>query len=121
MDLNGDNFPEYIVDAGTFNCEGAASVMSNGQAGASLTIFAGGPNNTAVRAYSDSVYGNRIDRTGGRVRLFVDVAAQRCGQRNAANLPFSRWEFCSMPLNWDPAKRIFVLGSLAEKRRLPAQ
>jgi len=119
VDLNGDGLSDYVIDAGSFNCGGAASAMVNGQSGADLSIYVGGANNTATKAWSASVYGNRIDQTGSRPRLYVDVAAQFCGQRNAANLPFAAWQFCSRPLNWVAAKRIFEFAPLAEKRPIP--
>jgi hypothetical protein len=56
---------------------------------------------------------------GPKPRLWIDVAAQQCGQRNAAKLPFSDWQFCSRPLDWDPAKRTLVLASISEKRAVP--
>jgi hypothetical protein len=118
-DLNGDGMNDYVVDMGSFNCEGAASVMVNGQSGANVTVFVGGPNNTAAKAWTDSVYGNRIDRTGARPRLYVDVAAISCGQRNAANLAFAAWQFCSRPLNWNATKKAFEFAPMAEKRPLP--
>jgi hypothetical protein len=115
-DLTGDGLQDFIVDAGSFNCEGAASAMSNGQSGADLSIFAAGPGNTATKAFSGSVYSNEIDTKGKVPRLYIEVSGVACGQRNAARLPFSQVTSCMRPLNWVAARRVFVLAPMAEKR-----
>jgi hypothetical protein len=120
-DLNGDGTDDYVFDQAAFICEGATSATENGQAGAEIAIFVGGSGNGAVKVYSNNVYGNHIDRSHSPARLYIDVAAQLCGQRDATRLPFARWEFCSRPLNWNAAKHAFVLAPLSEKRPVPQQ
>jgi hypothetical protein len=53
---------------------------------------------------------------GGKARLWLDVGGLSCGQRNAANIPFSNWKFCSRPLNWNAAAGTFVYAPLAQAK-----
>ncbi|ACK49218.1 hypothetical protein Msil_0238 [Methylocella silvestris BL2] len=115
-DLTGDAVVDYVVDVSAYECGGAASALSAGQSGAAVAVFVGGPNNTAVKAYDNTVYGVNIDESGPKPRLYIDVAALDCGQKNAAKLPFSSWKFCSRPLDWNAAKNTFVFAPLAEAR-----
>ncbi len=119
VDLNGDGLTDYVVDAGSFNCDGAAGAMTNGQSGANLTVFVGAAANTATKAYSGSVYANEIDKKAAPPRLYVGVSGPDCGQRNAAKLPFSQLAFCLRPLNWNAARKMFVLAPISEKRPFP--
>lgn len=119
VDLTGDGLVDYVVDAAAFNCEGAASALSNGQSGSDVSVFVAGPANSAAKAYSGSVYATRIDESGPRARLYVGVSGQLCGQRNAAGRPFAEQTFCLRPLNWLAARHAFVLAPIAEKRPFP--
>jgi hypothetical protein len=115
-DLTGDGRPDYVVDLNGYNCEGAASAMAAGQSGAAMVVFVSGPANSARRAFDGLTYGTKIVTGGGRSRLYLDVAGVDCGQRAAANIPFSNWKFCSRPLNWNAAKQAFVFAPLAEAK-----
>lgn len=113
-DLTGDGIVDYVLQQGSFNCEGAASVMENGQSGSDVYIFVGGPGNVAAKAYLASVYSSEIQGQGPRARLYVGVSGVQCGHRAAKS--FAEQDFCLRPLNWVPARRMFVLAPISEKR-----
>lgn len=117
-DINADGVRDYVIDLNNYRCDGAASAMGSGQSGAALTVYVGGPSNSAIQVYSDTVYASKIQTIAGKAQLWVDVAAASCGQRNAANIPFARWEFCSRQLVWNEAKQTFAYAPLAQRRRI---
>jgi hypothetical protein len=92
--------------------------MGSGQSGAVLTIYVGGPANSAIQVYQATVHASRIENAGGKARLFVNVSGANCGQRNAANIPFARREFCSRELVWNAARQSFVFAPMSQKRRI---
>jgi hypothetical protein len=117
-DLTGDGVLDYVIDVHNYECsDTSAEAMLNGQSGGTIVIFVGGANNTATKAFTESVYGSNIDQASGKARIYLDVAAANCGQRNAANVPFSDWKFCSRPLDWDAAKGSFKFAPLAQARK----
>lgn len=120
-DLTGDGMADYIVDLGYYNCEGAASALGAGQSGNGLTIYVGGPNDTARDAYHVVTQGIELDTADGRPRLWVAVMGGECGQQNAAALPMSEVDVCLRPLHWNAADQSFVLGPLGEKRGFAVQ
>jgi len=115
-DLNGDGLADYLVNVGAYACEGAASAMGAGQSGADVAIFTGGPGGTAALAYEDTVYEAEIETKAGRSQVLMSVAGLRCGQKNAADLPFAAWAFCKRPLAWNPGTRKFAYGPLSQAR-----
>lgn len=115
-DLTGDGIADHVLQQGAFNCEGAASAMENGQSGSDVFVFASGPGNMATLAYSASVYSSEIQGQGARARLYLGVSGQLCGQRVAKS--FADQDFCLRPLNWVPARRMFVMAPMSEKRSL---
>lgn len=117
-DLNADGIRDYVTDLNNYNCDGAASAMGSGQSGAALTVYVGGPANSAIQVYQATVQASRIETAGGKGRLFVDVGGADCGQANAARIPFARWEFCSRELVWNPARQSFGFAPLSQKRRI---
>jgi hypothetical protein len=117
-DLTGDGLVDYVADLNAYQCQGAASAMGAGQSGAAMSIFVGGPGNTAVKVYDGLVYGTTVDKTGPRPRLYLDIAGLDCGQKNAARVAFSDIKSCSRPLDWNPAKRTFVYAPLAQARQV---
>jgi hypothetical protein len=115
-DLNGDGQADQMIDLNVYNCDGAASAMGAGQSGAAVTVFVSDPEGAAHKAYDDTTYCAMVAAAGGRARLWLDLAGVSCGQRNAANIPFGNWKFCSRPLNWNAATRTFVYAPLAEAK-----
>lgn len=120
-DLTDDGVTDYILDLGYYNCEGAASALSAGQSGNGMTIYVGGPNHTARKAYDVLTQGIELDTVDGKPRLSVAVMGGECGQKNAATLAMSDVDVCLRPLHWNAADQSFVLGPLSEKRGFAVQ
>ena len=116
VDLTGDGVTDYVMDLGYYDCQDAASAVSAGQSGNAVTIFVGGPNNTARKAFNAVSQGVEIETKGGAPRMLIAVMGPDCGQRNAASLPMSQVAVCMRPLRYDPVRQVFVLGPLSEKR-----
>lgn len=116
VDLTGDGVIDYVMDLAFYDCEGAASAMSAGQSGNAITVFVGGPNNSATRAYQGVSQGTEIVTVAGKPRLHLVVMGADCGQKHSAKRAFSDVAVCTRPLNWDGAKRQFVLAPLREVR-----
>lgn len=121
IDLTGDGVIDYVMDLANYDCEGAASALSGGQNGSAVTIFVGGPGNTAKEAYHDVVQAPEVVTAGGVKRLYVGVMGRDCGQKNAQKMAFADVDVCLRPLNWKPDKQIFELGPLSERRPFSVQ
>lgn len=115
-DLTGDGIADYVVDLNEYVCAGAASALAAGQSGAAMTIYLGGPDNTARDVFATTSYGAAVTLSGTRPRVWLDLAGAECGQKDAASLPFSDWTFCARPLNWQKTTQSFTLAPLAEAR-----
>jgi hypothetical protein len=121
IDLNGDGFTDFLMDLGYYQCDGAASAVGAGQSGAAVTIFLGGPGNTARKAYDAVTQEVEIDTQGAAPRVFIAVMGAECGQKNAANLPMSQVAVCSRPLKYNAVTQTFELGPLSERRAVSVQ
>ncbi len=121
VDLTGDGVIDFVMDLNNYECEGAASVFAEGQSGSALTIFVGGPNNTAKEAYHAVVQAPEVITVGSAKRLYVGVMGPDCGQKNAAKKAMVDVEVCMRPLNWKVDKQVFVLAPLSEKRPFSIQ
>ncbi len=116
-DLNGDGLTDYLVDINHYNCEGAASAMGAGQSGAVVSIYIGGPDNTAQKVYGGLAFEAKIEGAAPKVRVWLTIQGLDCGQRNAASVSMADQVGCTRPLNWDPSKHTFRFAPLAEARR----
>lgn len=121
VDLTGDGVIDYVMDLASYDCEGAASAVSAGQSGNAVTIFVGGPNNTAKDAYHAVTQGTELVTEAGRRRLHVAVMGPDCGQKPYSKRAMVDVAVCWRPLNWDAGKKVFVLAPLSEKRPFSAE
>lgn len=77
-DLNGDGRPDHIIDLAGLNCNGAPSAFC-GSAGCPVSVFLSGPG--GYRAVNlGHVQGWRLDRTGPRPALVLDLHGSSCGR-----------------------------------------
>jgi hypothetical protein len=118
QDLNGDGLADYVIYLASYVCDGAASAVSSGQSGDGVSIFVGQPAGTARLAFEDTVYNVTVTTAAGRSTVAVDVAGLACGQRNAAQVPFSQIRSCTRNLNWDAPTRKFVYAPLSQARMI---
>jgi hypothetical protein len=116
-DLNGDGLTDYLLDINRYNCEGAASAMGAGQSGAVVSIYAGGPGDTAKKVFSGLAFEANIQGTSPKTRVWLTIQGLDCGQRNAASVSMANQIGCTRPLDWDSTKHVFRYAPLAEAKR----
>ncbi|MGH8596098.1 MAG: hypothetical protein ACREXT_05520, partial [Gammaproteobacteria bacterium] len=97
VDLNVDGTDDYILDVGAINCDGAASVYGDREK--SVMVYVGDEAGGATEAFSDAVFGARIDGTGAAAKLWLTVSGKQCGKKPAVD--FANEEFCDRALVWN--------------------
>ena len=97
VDLNADGKEDFVVDVGSANCDGAASIYGDREKG--VAVYVGDGMGNASEAFSDAVYGTTIEGTGPAAKLWLTVAAQRCGKKPAVD--FASENFCDRALVWN--------------------
>jgi hypothetical protein len=120
-DLTGDRLTDFVLDLNTYNCEGAASAMGAGQSGGAISIYVGGPGNTARKVWEGLAFEAKVEGKGSKARVWLAIQGRDCGQRNAANVAMADQKGCSRPLNWNPAKGTFAYAPLAEAKPFNVQ
>ena len=68
VDLNGDGKDDYVLDVGAVNCDGAASIYGDREKG--VTVYVGDGQGGAVAAFSDTVFGAKIESATAQPRSF---------------------------------------------------
>jgi hypothetical protein len=102
-DLNGDGKEDYVLDVGSINCDGAASIYGDREKG--VTVYVGDGAGGAKNAFSDWVYGATIEGAGPAARLWLTVSGQQCGKKPAAD--FASENFCDRSLVWNAKTQKF--------------
>ena len=82
-DLNGDGIEDYVLDVGSVNCDGAASVYGDREKG--VLVYVGDGKGGATEAFNDMSYGVTLEGTGPAAKLWLAVSGQRCGKTPAKN------------------------------------
>lgn len=113
-DLNGDGKEDYVLDVGSVNCEGAASVYGDREKGA--LVYVGDGLGGAKEAFNGSVYGARIEGAGSAAKLWLTVSGAECGKKPAAD--FASESFCERPLAWNAGKQGFEYAPVSTVRRV---
>lgn len=103
-DLTGDGIPDYVIDQGSFNCDGAASLYA-GSGGSQMAVYVGTPDGQAFPAFSSGSFGVKVDNSSKPARLQIVVGGPLCGQRVTANTPRSEYKSCWRPVDWNEKKR----------------
>ena len=103
-DLSGDGLPDYVLDQGSFNCEGAASLFS-GSGGSHVAAYVGTPDGQAVQAFSTGSFGVKVDRAARPAQLRISVSGPMCGQRVTPKMPHSEYKACWRPVIWNVVTR----------------
>ncbi len=113
VDLNADGKEDFVVDVGSANCDGAASVYGDREKG--IAVYIGDGISNATEAFSDLVYGATIEGADAAV-LWVTVSAQRCGRKPAAD--FATESFCDRALVWNAQTMKFQYSPVSTVRML---
>ena len=116
VDLTSDAIPDYVIDVGRYQCIGSLSLFYGAHVGNPVVIFVGSRGRTVRKAYESYAYRVFLEPSGQLPRVHLVVAALACGQKLEANTPFSDWEFCSRPLDWNAEKGTFVVAPLEQAR-----
>jgi hypothetical protein len=99
VDLNGDGKEDFVIDVGSVNCDGAASIYGDREKG--VLVYVGDGAGGATQAFNDSAYGTKIE--GGK--LWLSVAGQQCGKKPAKT--FAEENFCERPIAWNAKAKKF--------------
>ena len=102
-DLNADGHEDYVLDIGSINCDGAASIYGDREKG--VTVYVADAAGGAKSAFTDSVYGAKIEGAGSAAKLWLGVAGERCGKKPAAD--FASESFCDRYIVWDAKTQKF--------------
>jgi hypothetical protein len=105
VDLNGDGKEDYVLDVGSVNCEGAASVYGDREKG--VSVYAGDGAGGAVQAFSGMVYGVKLEGT----KLWLSVSGAGCGKKPAQD--FASESFCERPLTWNAKTQKFEFAPVS--------
>jgi len=114
VDLNGDGNDDFVLDVGSVNCDGAASVYGDREK--SVTVYAGDGKNGAAAAFNDWVFGAKIEGTGPAATLWLGVSGERCGRKPARD--FASEDFCDRALAWNAETKKFEFAPVATVRMI---
>ncbi len=114
VDLNADGKEDFVVDVGSANCDGAASVYGDREKG--IAVYVGDGMGNATEAFSDLVYGATIEGAGPAAAIWVTVSAQRCGKKPAVD--FASENFCDRALVWNAQTMKFQYSPVSTVRML---
>jgi hypothetical protein len=114
VDLNGDGREDFVLDLAAVSCDGAASIY--GDRAKSVTVYAGDGHGGAVAAFEDSVFGAKLEGTGGAAKLWLTVSGEQCGKKPARD--FASEAFCERPLVWNATARKFEYAPVAAVRMI---
>ncbi len=99
-DLTGDGLPDFIIDQGAFNCDGAASLFS-GSGGSQMAVYVGTPDGQAKAGFDSGSFGTKVDKAVKPAKLSVMVGGPLCGQKVTAKTARSDIKSCWRPVVWD--------------------
>lgn len=117
-DLNGDGQQDYVLDVGSVNCDGAASIYGDREKGVIVYVGdgTGGGGGGAKEAFNDSVYGVQIEGTGAAAKVWLTVSAERCGKKPEKD--FATENFCDRPLVWNAGAQRFDFAPVSAVRMI---
>ena len=113
-DLNGDGIEDYVLDVGSVNCEGAASVYGDREKG--VIVYVGDGKGGATEALNDMSYGMKVEGTGPAAKLWLTVSGQSCGKPPAKD--FASENFCDRSVVWNAKTRKFDYGPVSTVRMI---
>jgi hypothetical protein len=113
-DLNGDGNEDFVLYVGSVNCDGAAGIYGDREKG--VTVYAGDGKGGAVAAFTEPVYGAKIEDSGGAAKLWLGVSGARCGKPPAKD--FASEAFCDRPLVWDAKTKKFEYAPVSAVRMI---
>jgi hypothetical protein len=109
VDLNGDGKDDFVLDVGSMGCDGAPSIY--GDRGKGVYVYAGDGAGGAALAFSDVVYGAKVEGTGAAAKLWLTVSGPQCGKKPARE--FASESFCERALTWNAKTGKFDLAPVS--------
>ena len=113
-DLNGDGQEDFVLDTGSVNCDGAASIYGDREKW--VGVYVGDGKGGATSAFIDSVYGVTIEGTGSASRLWLTVSGEQCGRKPAKD--FASESFCDRAIAWNSGTKKFDYAPVATVRMI---
>jgi len=113
-DLNGDGQEDFVIDTGSVNCDGAASIYGDREKW--VGVYVGDGKGGAASAFIDTVYGVTFEGSGPTARLWLTVSGEQCGKKPAVD--FASENFCDRPILWNPATKKFDYAPVTTVRMI---
>lgn len=113
-DFNGDGKDDFVLDTGSVNCDGAASIYGDREKW--VGVYVGDGQGGASSAFIDSVYGVTIEGTGSASRLWLTVSGEQCGKKPAKD--FASENFCDRAIVWNAGTKTFDYAPVATVRMI---
>jgi hypothetical protein len=113
-DLDGDGKEDFVLDTGSVNCDGAASIYGDREKW--VGVYVGDGKGGASSAFIGSVYGVTIEGTGSAARLWMTVSGEQCGKPPAKD--FASENFCDRAVVWNAATKKFDFGPVSSVRMI---
>lgn len=114
VDLNTDSHEDYVLDVGSVNCDGAASVYGDREKG--VMVFVGDGKGGATEAFNEPSFGIRLDGSGAESKLWLTLMGSMCGKKPAAD--FASEDFCERALQWNAKTRRFDFAPVSTVRMI---
>lgn len=113
-DLNGDGKEDFVLDVGSINCDGAASIYGDREKG--VTVYVGDGSGGATNAFNGWVFGATIEGSGAAAKLWLTVSGEACGTKPSAN--FASESFCDRAVLWNAKSKKFEFAPVATVRMI---
>jgi hypothetical protein len=114
VDLNGDGKEDFVFYVGSIGCEGAASIYGDREKG--VTVYVGDGRGGAVAAFTDAVFGAKVEGTGPAAKLWLTVSGGGCGKPPAAD--FASENFCDRAIVWNAKTKKFDYSPVSTVRMI---
>ena len=95
---------------------GFASAGACGDHEKGVSVYAGDGAGGAKNAFSDAVFGARLEGAGPSARLWLTVSGERCGKARAAD--FVSENFCERYVEWNRATQRFDYAAAGTARAI---
>ena len=113
-DLNGDAYPDYVIDDSQVACAAGFS-FRHGNGGTGYMLMVGGPDGARMAANA-LAFGLRVEeRSSEPDRVWVQLGGAYCGQ-DTEGLSRAEMIGCERALEWEAESGRLVLGPMDEAR-----
>lgn len=115
VDLTSDGVPDYVLDQGSFNCDGAASLFG-GSGGFQMSVYRGMPGGQAVPAFSSGTFGVKVEQETSPAKLSIIVSGELCGQRITPTMSHAEYKACWRPVVWNARTKTFGFAPVSQTK-----